>query len=724
MQDKGIPMKKGITRASLNKATPEKAPLYVFNATGGRGFVIVSGDERTEEILGYGMDCQFDEARIPETMKGWLDIYTSEISALQNGVTNTRPLRVPLHSAVAHLVTTSWGQGDSNSTGSAYNQQCPKLNGTYCVTGCVATAMAQIMRFHKWPQNYTSAIPSYTSNDNVGYLSSLSRVKLDWANMLERYNEGQTTAQCKAVAQLMRYCGQSVKMDYDPDASSAYTSDVAMALRTYFDYDINTRYEKRSDYSAESWDNLIYNELKNGRPVLYSGSNPGGGHAFVCDGYDGQGYYHINWGWEGYCNGYFKLMVLNPGGGGTGSGDANSGYSMAQGAIVGIQKATSETYERRTLSLEDFWVDGHTINAKYGNRTSMSGTFVYGLAYQKADDTSSTYKLKKTTDLFEPLDARTYSSNMDTWNFEDGSYRIYPYAILDGSKWYHVIGDRKKYYEVKFKNGKVTETSYHPRSNLNINSVEFTGNKIAGQPQEVRITVSNSTEEYNDLFYLFASKANDKGEYVDKTYMAIESGGEETTSLYFTPTSSGKWKVWLDIVEDGSNDLSPWEVTIKSAPTAKTNLSVVSHEISTTTEPYLKFKVKNNGTAGYYMPINCYIFEDPKDYSITYDKTDYLNLGPGETVNLTFHFESLEIGKAYHAYLRCYTDHQSGNMDWFGYRYDFVVNTTDIDEVNTDTFEVADVYTLSGLLVRKQATTLEGLPKGIYIVDGKKKVVK
>ncbi|MBO4821472.1 MAG: C10 family peptidase [Prevotella sp.] len=727
MSAKGIPVEKGIARAQLSSAIADKAPLYVFNSKEGKGFVIISGDERTEDVLGYGLEGEFDETRIPENMKNWLESCSEEIAALGEEE-GAQPAKVGTHPVLGNLVTAMWDQGEATSTGEVYNTLCPTIDGKYCITGCVATALAMVMRYHKWPEGYTTAIPAYESNETLGQLAALPKVKFDWNNMQDRYDAGQTDSQIKAVAQLMRYCGQGVMMDYGHDASSAYTNDVVLALRTYFGYDVNTRFERKSDYSAQGWDNLIYNELKNGRPVVYSGSNPGGGHAFVCDGYDGQGYYHINWGWSGHYNGYFKLSILNPKGGGSGSSTSNCGYSMTQGAVVGIQKPTGETGERRTLSVLDFSCEGHTLNAQYVNRTGMDGTFLYGFAYQLADANSNSYKVRRESIFLEPFYSITYSLDLDEMSLDDGVYNFYPYSILDGCSWYRVLCDRNKYYQVEFSGKQVKSISYHPRASLVINSLECVGNKIVNQPQEVAITVGNNGEEYGDVFYLFASKTNDKGEAVDQICLPVEVGATEQSSLFFTPTSTGKWKLWIDIVEDGSNDVGPWEVDIVNPPTSDSNLSVVSAQIDSSTDAVFKVKVKNNSSEGYYMPIICYIFEKGKTYNISYDKTSYLNLGPKKTIDLEFRFESLKMGQTYTVALKAYTNHNSSTTEWISDNYSFVVNSqadpVGIDVPVVEEPAIFDVYTMSGVLVRRQASSLEGLPKGVYIVDGKKMVVR
>lgn len=728
MKNKGMVTNNDISLARVTKVTDQQTPFFVFNSSDGNGFVIVSGDQRTEEILGYSTEGFFDEENMPENLRSWMDSYEMQIAELQKGMTATSPMKVKYHPPVGKMVTSAWDQGTTSDTGDAFNYLCPVIDGEHCLTGCVATAMAQIMRYNRWPESYTATIPQYTPNVDIGSMPSLGKVKFSWNDMLDRYDEGQSDKQKKAVAQLMLYCGQALKMDYGIDGSSAYSSDVPMALRTYFGYDTNTRYVRRSDYSAEGWDELIYGELSKGRPVLYHGASTDVGHSFVCDGYDGKGYYHINWGWNGRANGYFKLSIMNPHGAGSGGGSANSGYTQGQGAVVGIQKPTNNNDEKRTLSLEDFSSEGHTIIAKYANRTGMDGTFDYGLAYRNVNDNSGVYKLKQRTDLYEVFDQRTFSSNVDEWKLADGTYRIYPYNILQNSKWYRVIGDYKQYYEVTFSNGTVTALKKHPVSHLKILSLECVGNGIVDMPQEVSLRVRNDGEEYNKLFYLFASKTNTKGEAVDVVCFPIEEGATEETSLFFTPNETGKWNIWVDIKEDGSNNISPIQVDIKKGPVGKAKLSLLNYQLDAKTDAVVRVSIKNNSTEGYYMPIYCYLFEKSKTYNIAFAKTQSLNIKSNGTAELEFRFDALQMNHEYHARLRYFNYHMSDDMQWLGNGMYFVVNEVadpvPVEEIQIQNNVSGDVYSLSGTLVRKNANSLEGLPKGMYIIGGKKYVVR
>ena len=160
-------------------------------------------------------------------MKAWLSEYASQIIDLQKGRMKASPLKVSTHKAIEKLITTQWDQGEATDTGDAYNQLCPTISGKHCFTGCAATAMAQVMRYHQWPTNYCSQIPAYTPNEKLGQLKALPRLKFDWNNMLDRYDEGQSANECKAVAQLMQYCSHSLKMDFGTSSSSAALIDVA-----------------------------------------------------------------------------------------------------------------------------------------------------------------------------------------------------------------------------------------------------------------------------------------------------------------------------------------------------------------------------------------------------------------------------------------------------------------------------------------------------------------
>ena len=324
------PVKNGVLTVEAN--------YFVFNVGDDQGFVIAAGDDCVPAILGYADRGTFVGDSLPANVKWWLDGYNDAIGRLQASGQQA-PRRAPTHAAIPALLTCQWNQG------SPYNMYCPQFfdTGETCVTGCVATAMAQIMYYHRVRsvRSVQADIPGYTCRtnwENYGKMTVQGIPKnspIDWNDMTDTYDNASTDAAKRAVANLMKYCGVSVKMDYSQSASGASSSYVVTALKNYFGYDAGTHYVWRSSYSDDAWDELIYNELANGRPVHYSGQGSEGGHAFVCDGYDGDGYYHINWGWGGYCDANFLLSDLTPPGSGIGSD--GGGFNDKQGAIIGAK---------------------------------------------------------------------------------------------------------------------------------------------------------------------------------------------------------------------------------------------------------------------------------------------------------------------------------------------------------------------------------------------------
>ena len=327
LQGKGINMKsKSMRRAPSAKDTGELAPYYVFNLGDNEGFVIASGDDSAYPVLAYSDKGSMKLDSLPENVKYWLDFYKTGIEALKGlKTTGTKPRRLPA-TVVEPMLTTQWGQDHP------FNLSCPvNQKGRRCATGCVATAMAQVMYYHR--KNSTRQvmedIPGYqeTIDEDDGRITVDSVPKgtvIDWDNMLDDYGGSCTETQEQAVANLMLYCGASIRMSYSTKTSYAYTPDVAFVLPQYFDYDEDVRPKDRYLYEDAVWESMVYEELAKGNPIIYGG----GHHAYVLDGCDADGYVHVNWGWEGEGDGYFLLTA-------SGYTDELDGYSEGQHAIFG-----------------------------------------------------------------------------------------------------------------------------------------------------------------------------------------------------------------------------------------------------------------------------------------------------------------------------------------------------------------------------------------------------
>ncbi len=345
-----------VTGAALSPASEDSGlqPYYAFNRGAGEGFVIIAGDDAVaESVLGYCDEGTFDYSQLPPNMREWLDGYAQQIARLGSGLQRARaPHRVPTHPAIAQLMSSKWNQG------APYNDECPEyFNQGRSVTGCVATAYAQILYYQreKMVTETQAAMPAYsgyTAHPTYGNLQVAGIPKgspIDWEGMTDTYGSGSSARAKKAVAQLMHYCGVGVKMDYTNSASGAQSYEVYNALRNYFGFGSSVRYVSYQSVSTDDeWDALAYNELAEGRPFYISGANADVGHAFVCDGYDGNRRYHINWGWGGQSDGHYYLSNLTPGEQGIGGSD--DGYNAYREMIIGIEP---ENYADRTISFAD-----------------------------------------------------------------------------------------------------------------------------------------------------------------------------------------------------------------------------------------------------------------------------------------------------------------------------------------------------------------------------------
>ena len=289
---------------------------HIFNRGEKDGFVIVGGDDCAPEILGYADNGTFDWEHMPDNLRAWMQGYKENIKMLRaSGVkysANESAAKTRAGGSKSHidpLLTSKWDQYEP------YYLQTPTLDGVHCVTGCVATAMAQVMYYWYKKNGYETTlqkdIPAYYSPKIGKTLDGLpAPATFDWANMTDTYGNGSTDAEKQAVAKLMKYCGYSVEMQYvkgSLDGSGAWREDIPEALRYYFGYK-TASYQNRSWHSTDQWIDILYNELAAARPVLYGGYSYGG-HRFVCDGYDydKDDYFHFNWGWSGGGDGYYTL---------------------------------------------------------------------------------------------------------------------------------------------------------------------------------------------------------------------------------------------------------------------------------------------------------------------------------------------------------------------------------------------------------------------------------
>ena len=499
-------------RAALTKSRMKVAKLgvdgiYAFNSERG-GFVIASADERALPILGYSDKGTINWQQMPDNMRAWLINYSQAIQALGDaklglGEQPTNTGRV----AIEPLLKTQWNQY------SPYWNKCPykKDLGRMCLTGCVATAMAQVMNYHQWPKDACQAVPAYDVGfaPDIDHYDEVPATTFDWDNMLPTY-EGvsSTETQQEAVATLMRYCGQGVQMLYGTYVSSTDGGLIADALKLYFDYNPNLFYASRTYYGIDEWEDMIYQELAANRPVPYCGQTDQGGHSFVCDGYDGNGLFHINWGWGGEADGYFSLSVLNPRRNtGAGASASKLGYCMSQEAIIGIQPSTGGTPEfPSTLMLfGNIALDGNTVkfSGHYDNILYPIATFEMALGTMDGEG-----KLTPVAKAAKPysvemrftIDAEV---SLEKAGLAPGTYHLMPIArcVARGDEpvegpWHLLSMPERKVQAVVTSGGVTCTLEYLP--DLDIEKAYVSnGPSIPSEPNDVTLEIKNKGHEYS-----------------------------------------------------------------------------------------------------------------------------------------------------------------------------------------------------------------------------------
>lgn len=306
---KRVSPKASLTLAYEAKAQNGKSNLFVFNQ-GEKGFVIVAGDDCVSPILGYADAGAFDEGNMPEGFRYWLESCSRYMEKAVAGEVKREDMTMMKSQSRSYAAYVNPLLGDiAFHQHEPYNGQCPMIDGERTIVGCVAISMGQIMTYYQWPKQGQGSY-SYITTDGLD-VSADFNTTYDWDNILHYYDDNYTRQQSNAVAKMLFHCGVSVNMNYGVDGSGSTDIYVPKALSEYFGYDRGMQLHYRAMYNFNDWKNLIKEELNNNRPIIYCGDSDEGGHAFNCDGYDSNDYFHINWGWGGYYNGYYDLRYLD-----------------------------------------------------------------------------------------------------------------------------------------------------------------------------------------------------------------------------------------------------------------------------------------------------------------------------------------------------------------------------------------------------------------------------
>jgi len=331
--------------------------FYVCDA-GADGFAVISADKRMAPVLGFSQSRSFDTDNIPAGMRELLNSYAKEYEALTSG----QPLRLTrrniegIQKQVGPLLTTEWGQT------APFNNRCPEWQGERCITGCVAVTTAQTMRYYQYPDSAKGEVDYATKSLGIPIKEDLSNFHFDWPNMRNQYYNGASEAENNAVADLLYASAAAAKMNFGLKGSSASSTNQVNALVENFGYDPDIANIQKDYMTTNEWQTLMLNELnaESPRPIIYAAVSPvEGGHSFILDGYkadeDGYPFYHVNWGWEGYCDNYFKLSSLDADG---------VEFSKEHEAIIFIQPDNEKQDNGYFLQANDVVLSTARINPK------------------------------------------------------------------------------------------------------------------------------------------------------------------------------------------------------------------------------------------------------------------------------------------------------------------------------------------------------------------------
>lgn len=699
---------------------------YVFDTRS--GYMVVSADDVAAPMLGYADEGSFDAANIPDNLRYWLESYASEIAwARDNGVEPARSRASRADRApIAPLVKTQWNQG------SPYNNYCPIYNGSRSVTGCVATAMAQVMKYYNYPAKGTGSHSYTTKTLKISQSMDFSSTSFRWTSMADSYGSFSSTSQKNAVATLMHACGVSVDMDYTPNESGTPSMNVASALANYFGYDKGVRYLMRDYYGMAEWEELVYNQLVEFGPVQYSGSNTSAGHSFVCDGYSSDGYFHFNWGWGGMSDGYFLLTALDPTS--QGIGGSTAGYNSGQDIIANVATSGEGKMYEQMLIDGDFKIDtpqvqkgGYVVivaNAYNYSIAPISG--FYGLKFT-ASDGSVTY-----AEAPQGYSNVAVLSGYGGWylrmpSLAAGTYTVTPAWKSTTGEWFDIrakVSAVKSYTATVSGNTAVFTADSAPQ--IYVNDIDVATPLYFNTPFKINATIENPTQDeyYGGIEAALLNSGNNVVALAD-IYPVDVLGGESQQMEYVAKFS--RYNSQLGVPSAGtytlvflteSNQVVSAPVTVQLLETpASTSVSVSSFSVegdaNAVAADNLQFNLTVNCTAGYFAnTLSVYIFPISGGSAIAYFDTPTLFIEEGKSVTTmaSGNFSQGVVGSKYMAAV--FSEQQLSEIVYFT-----VGSYSGIADVDADDTAPVEYYTVDGIRVDRPE-------KGLYIVRQGSKISK
>lgn len=556
----GAPRK---VKSQVNRASTSAQSYYVFENGGNKGYTIVPGDDRLPDIVGYSCNGSYEEAYQPEAFREYMKVLVCLTEQLERGdsvaIKQAQKLKERQRSSAETnriKVSPLLGKIEWNQY-APYNEQCPKNGSRRCLTGCSPTAMAQILAYYRYPASMLKDTPAYTSSWN-GYTTKVpSRSKgkpYDWDAMLPSYKGQYTQRQADAVAQLMADCGAAMGALYTPEATGASAS--VEVFRDYFGYDGDLlQFLKHTGFTQAEWETIIDRELLASRPICYAGVNGDGGHAFVCDGADGNGFYHINWGWDGAYNGYFDLSILNYDYPGSVNSNVDDGFNKGQTIFVGIApdngkydvplnvvpgivSVSPEISIEGIVAYENYFF----IRINFVVPPKMDVYLAMGIK-----DENGGYKVLTDGMHYDATQIETYS----TVRYEEdkrmdlplGKVDVVPIYSTDGKNW-QPCGGREEQTHYRFL---VTDTSTERVFSTLSATLNVEGPLYSQQKNVINFTFQNDKDA--DIFTslpMAITNSKEKPSKYDRTItVSVPAHSSKSRSITLEPMSAGTYYVWL-----------------------------------------------------------------------------------------------------------------------------------------------------------------------------------
>ena len=743
--------------------------LYVFNASTG-GFVIVSGSDATEQVLGYGTSGAFDAQNMAPGLADMLDIYSEEIGyAIDNNIERTS---APVQTAdtrpsIAPMLKTQWGQS------TPFNNLCPMVGSNRSVTGCLATAMAQVMKHHNWPE-VGEGSRSYELNlggETVTLSVDFGETTYDWENMLNNYSTGYNEQQANAVATLLYSCGVACGMDYA--TSTAPSAELFKALPNNFKYDKSIKMAEKAYYGIDEWNDIVYNELRNGRVVYLAGYNAKSGHAFVCDGYDKDDYFHINWGWVGLDDGYFKMSALDPSEQGIGGSDA--GYSKGLEMVYNIKKdqggeATIEIGFHGECNINRGTADLGSMTELVFGVTGMTSFSIFKdyyymrLGIMAVNESTSEETFVQSNNIYWCIlssyyyslagkNIRVYANAMR--DLADGTYRLYP-AIYDMSHELYAKGrvyPGKTPYVIMVKEGN-NATFRLPSVDKPLLNAALTQNTqlYKNYRYSVTATVTNRGGDYCQYIYPVLLNYDDLTVVHQGEGLMYElRNGESMTQEHITrlPADIAPGNYYLAMADYEGNLISmPDEVTVKENSGSYTlrASSFTIENADNVNADNVKMTLRVSCTAGYFNGVLDAYIHRMGGTSLCRGSSEFFDLTAGQSKVVTFNvpFKNAVVGMTYQAAIFDYnvnpctmlTSFQTFTVGMKSGLGDIAADALGVmaypsparDVLNVaaaDAIEQVEIYSLSGSKVLSAKVTpaqeveisVETLTSGIYLMQ-------